>query len=70
MMRTREMAYTIVNGMTETELEKFVFHYLGFSGVPNQETLDALEELHYMEEHPEEYVAYDTPEEMFEDLLK
>ena len=68
-MSTREMAYSILDGMSEKELLAFVYEHLGFSGIPNQETLDAFEELHYMEEHPEEYKSYDDVDEMFQELL-
>lgn len=68
-MNTKEIAYTIIDSMTEQELKAFVYRYLGFDGIPNQETLDALEELKYMEKHPEEYKTYDNVDEMFEELL-
>lgn len=68
-MSTREIAYSIIDRMTEEEMRTFIYHYLGFSGVPNQETLDALEELRYMEKHPEEYKSYDDVDTMIEELL-
>lgn len=36
---------------------------------PNQEFLDALEELDYMEKHPEEYKSYQDLDELKKDLL-
>jgi hypothetical protein len=68
-MSTREIAYTIVDKMTAEELENFVKEYWGFEGVPNDETLEALEELEYMDAHPEEYKSYSRTKEMFEDIL-
>jgi flagellar motor switch protein FliG len=68
-MSTREIAYTIVDKMTDEQLENFVKEYWGFEGVPNDETLEAMEECEYILQHPEEYKSYTNVQEMFEDIL-
>ena len=37
---------------------------------PSKEFAEALQELDYIEEHPEEYKSYHNVDEMFEDILK
>jgi DNA-damage-inducible protein J len=36
---------------------------------PSKELIEALKELDYMEEHPEEYKVYHNVDKMFEDIL-
>lgn len=68
-MSTREMAYNVIDIMTEEQLSEFLKNYLGLDEIPNPDTLEALLELRYMEQHPEEYKTYESTEDMFEDIL-
>ena len=68
-MSTREMAYNVIDIMTEEQLSEFLRNYLGLDEIPNSDTLEALLELRYMEQHPEEYKTYESAENMFKDIL-
>lgn len=48
---------------------EFIRDQLGLDDIPNQETLEALAELKYMEAHPEEYKSYISVDEMFDEIL-
>lgn len=65
----REFAYKCVDDMTEQQMLEFIRDQIGLDDIPNQETLEALEELQYMKEHPEEYKSYKSVDEMFKDIL-
>jgi hypothetical protein len=65
----REFAYRCVDNMTEQQMLEFIRDQIGLDDIPNQETLEALEELQYMKEHPEEYKSYKSVDEMFKDIL-
>lgn len=66
---TKEMAYSCIDSMTEQQMLEFIRDQLGLDDIPNQETLEALTELKYMEAHPEEYKSYESVDEMFKDIL-
>lgn len=68
-MSIREFAYRCIDNMTERQVLEFIRDQIGLDDIPNQETLEALEELRYMEEHPEEYKSYKSVDEMFKDIL-
>lgn len=68
-MSTREMAYNVIDIMTEEQLSEFLRNYLGLDETPNSDTLESLLELRYMEQHPEEYKTYESAENMFKDIL-
>ena len=68
-MSTREMAYNVIDIMTEEQLSEFLRNYLGLDEMPNSDTLESLLELRYMEQHPEEYKTYESAENMFKDIL-
>ena len=68
-MSTREMAYDVIDIMTEEQLSEFLRNYLGLDEMPNSDTLESLLELRYMEQHPEEYKTYESAENMFKDIL-
>ncbi|MCI8776354.1 MAG: type II toxin-antitoxin system RelB/DinJ family antitoxin [Oscillospiraceae bacterium] len=38
--------------------------------IPNEETLQAIDEVKYMKQNPDEYKGYENAEEMIKDLLK
>lgn len=65
----REFAYRCVDNMTERQMLEFIRDQIGLDDIPNQETLEALEELQYMKEHPEEYKSYKSVDEMFDEIL-
>lgn len=67
-MSTREMAYEIVNGMDEEQLEKFIeFFNVMFKDTPNDETLSAIEEAERMLDDPNTR-KFATVDELFEEL--
>lgn len=68
-MSTREMAYNVIDIMTEEQLSEFLRNYLGLDEMPDSDALEALLELRYMEQHPEEYKTYESAENMFKDIL-
>ena len=68
-MSTREMAYNVIDIMTEEQLSEFLRNYLGLDETPNSDTLESLLELRYMEQHPEEYKTYENAENLFKDIL-
>ena len=68
-MTVKEFAIECLNSMSEPELLKFIQEQTGLDDLPNQETLEALAELKYMEAHPEEYKSYESADEMFKDIL-
>lgn len=67
-MSTKEMAYSCIDGMTEQQMLEFIRDQLGLDDIPNQETLEALAELKYMEAHPEEYNRYVSFEAAIADI--
>lgn len=68
-MSTREFAIDCINAMSERQVLEFIRDQLGLDDIPNQETLEALAELKYMEAHPEEYKRYVSFEAAIADIM-
>lgn len=68
-MSTKEMLYTMIEGMTEQQMQGLIM-LLGGYNEPNEETIAAIKETQEMKQHPENYKSYNSAEEMLEDLLK
>ena len=68
-MSTKEILYTMIEEMTEQQMQGLIMLLGGYSE-PNEETAAAIEETRDMKLHPENYKSYDSAEEMLEDLLK
>lgn len=68
-MSTKEMLYTMIEGMTEQQMQGLIM-LLGGYNEPNAETIAAIEETKEMKLHPENYRSYDCAEDMLEDILK
>lgn len=68
-MSTREIAYNIIDCMSEEQLSAFVALFGDSADVPNEETLEAMREVKDMKLHPENYKSYDDVDVMFKDLL-
>lgn len=71
-MSTREIAYSIIDGMTDEQLEDFVFKFKKLAAnkdIPNDETIEAMREVEDMKKHPEKYKGYDDIDVMFKELL-
>ena len=71
-MSTREMAVNIIDNFTDEQLEAFVIMFgsiLENDREPNEETLEALEEVRDMKMNPEKYKGYDDVDAMFKELL-
>ena len=68
-MSTREIAYSIIDGMSDEQLSAFVTLFKKSAEVPNSETLEAMREVEDMKLHPENYKSYDDVDVMFKELL-
>ena len=68
-MSTREMAYSCIDRMSEQQMLEFIRDQIGLDDIPNQETLEALAELKYIEKHPEEYKRYVSFEAAIADIM-
>lgn len=68
-MSTREKAYSIIDGLSEKQLEAFIDLFGQFMEIPNEETLEALAEVEDMKKHPDKYKLYTDVDEMFRELL-
>ena len=68
-MSTREMAYNVIDGMTEEQLKAFLMLFGNYKE-PNEETLQAMAEVEDMKKNPDKYKSYDNAEDMMRDLLK
>lgn len=70
-MSIREMAYHIIDNLTDEQLKGFVMMFgQSDSEIPNEELLEAFEEVEMMKKNPEEYVSYTNAEEMVRDILR
>lgn len=69
-MSTREMAYSLIDCMTDEQLENFVAFMRSFAELPNEETLDAIREVNEMKKNPDSYKSYDDVDAMFKELLE
>lgn len=71
-MSTREIAYSIIDGMTDEQLEDFVVKFKKLASnedIPNDETIEAMREAEDMKKRPEKYKGYDDIDVMFKELL-
>lgn len=71
-MSTKELAYSLIDRLDEKQLDALVVILEGMSGgyeKPNAETVEALNEVKDMKQHPENYKGYDDVDEMFKELL-
>lgn len=70
-MSIREMAYHIIDNLTEEQLKGFVMMFGRFdSEIPSEELLEAFAEGEDMKNHPEKYPKYNSAEEMVRDILR
>lgn len=70
-MSIKEIAYDIVDNLTEEQLRGFIMMFRGEEAeeIPSAELLEAFEEVEEMKKHPEKYKSYSSAEEMVEDIL-
>ena len=69
-MSIRDMAYHIIDNLTDEQLKGFVMMFgQSDSEIPNEELLEAFAEVEEMEMHPELYKGYSSAEEMVRDIL-
>lgn len=68
-MSTREIAYNIIDGMSDEQISAFVALFKKSAEIPNSETLEAMREVEDMKLHPENYKSYDDVDVMFKELL-
>lgn len=68
-MSNKELAYSIIDGMSEKQLEAFIGFVKGFADIPNSDTLEAIREVEDMKRHPENYKSYTDVDAMFKELL-
>ncbi len=68
-MSTREIAYSIFERLTDEQLKGFILLFRRyFDEIPNEETLEAFEEVEEMKKNPEKYKEYTDLDELFNDL--
>lgn len=68
-MSTRELAYSIIDGMSDEQLSAFIALFGEIAETPNGETLEAIREVEDMKLHPEKYKGYNDVDAMFKELL-
>ncbi len=69
-MSTRDIAYKIFEQLSEEQLKGFILMFRGGrEEIPNEETLEAFEEVEDMKKNPEKYKGYSDVDEMMSDLL-
>lgn len=69
-MSIKEMAYDIVDNLTEEQLKGFIMMFGNFdSEVPSEELLEAFEEVEDMKKNPDKYKGYSDVDEMMRDIL-
>lgn len=68
-MSTKELVYSLIDHMTDEQLEALVLYIKGLSEQPNEETAEALREVEDMKKNPEKYKGYDDVDLMFKELL-
>lgn len=72
-MSTKELAYDMIENLTEEQLNALIVILKGWeveNEIPNEETLEAIEEVKRMEAHPEQYKGYTDVDEMMRELLE
>lgn len=69
-MGIREIAYDIIDNFSEEQLKGFILMCRGLVDIeiPNEETLEAFEEVEEMIKNPEKYKGYTDIDELFNDL--
>lgn len=70
-MSTRELAYSVIDRLSEEQLKGFLMLFGGMSETDflNDETLEAMQEVEDMKLHPDKYKGYDDVDVMFKELL-
>ena len=69
-MSTREIAFNILDRMTERQLESFVqlFSEIAVDEIPNEDTLQAMKETEDILSGKVKAKGYNSAKELFEDL--
>ena len=70
-MSIREIAYDIIDNLSEQQLKGFIlmFGLNAASEVPNEELLEAFDEVEDMKKNPDKYKGYSDVDEMIGDIL-
>lgn len=71
-MSTREIAYSIIDSLSDEQISAFITLFGNASaldGVPNEETLEAFAEVEEMKKNPDKYKGYTDVDEMMKELL-
>lgn len=71
-MSIKELAYDIVDHLTEEQLKGFIMMFRGFAAVetPSEELAEALKEVEDMKKNPDKYKGYSDVHEMMRDILE
>lgn len=71
-MSIKEIAYDIVDNLTEEQLKGFIMMFRGGAAVevPNEELAEALKEVEDMKKNPDKYKGYSDVDEMMRDILE
>lgn len=67
-MSTREIAYNLIDMLSEEQLKTFIDFIRSFTDIPNKETEQAMLEADRIA-HESSVKAYDDVDEMFRDIL-
>ncbi len=71
-MSTREIAYSIIDSLSDEQITAFITLFGNASAldeVPNEETLEAFSEVEEMKKNPDKYKGYTDVDEMMKELL-
>lgn len=70
-MSLKEIAYDIVDNLSNEQLKGFIMLFSGETNleIPNEELLEAFEEVEEMKKYPDRYKSYSSTDEMMRDIL-
>ena len=66
-MSTREIAYSILDRLSDEQIAAFIMLFGGYISsdeIPNEDTLEALSEVEEMKKNPDEFKGYTDVDEM------
>lgn len=70
-MSTRDIAYQIFQQLSDEQLRGFILMFRnGNAEIPNEDMLEAFQEVEDMKKHPENYKHYSDVDEMMRDLAE
>ena len=68
-MNTRDKVISMIDMLSEQQLEGLCMFMGGILDIPNDETLEAMAETEDMIKNPQNYKSYSNVDQMFEEIL-